>query len=181
MKARIIALLGNGVSNAIAASAVGCTESYISQLASDPEIADEIATLRFNNLQAASLRDKEVDTLEDSLLVKLKEVLPLMMRPGEILKAFAVVNAAKRRGASAPEQTHIANQVIHLMLPKHTTVSFQLSAVKEIIEVEGRALVTMPSSQLLMEAAAARKEDEDARTLYNLPREANSTATTAPA
>lgn len=152
MKERLIALLGNGVSPAIAASAVGCSESYVSQLLSDEVISAEVATLRFENLQAATTRDKKMDKLEDSLLDKLETVLPMMMRPGEILKAVATVNAMKRRGSTAPEAMTISNQVVNLQLPQHTTIRFQLSASKEVIEVEGRTLATMPSTQLLLEA-----------------------------
>ena len=152
MKERIIQLLGNGVSPAIAASAVGCTEGYISQLMSDEQIAARVSALRFDNLQAASNRDKMADSIEDSLLEKLKESIPMLMRPSEITRTLAVVNALKRRASSAPETMHIHNQVINLQLPQHTALRVSMSASREIIEVEGRTLVTMPSSQLLKEA-----------------------------
>lgn len=152
MKQRLIALLGNNISPAIAASAVGCSESYVSQLLSDEAVAEEVNALRFTNLQAASTRDRKADSLEDSLLQKIEEVLPMMMRPAELLRAYSIVNAAKRRGASAPEQVHINNEVIHLHMPAHIAIQFQLSSAKEITEVAGRELITMPSSQLLIEA-----------------------------
>jgi hypothetical protein len=152
MKERIIQLLGNGVSPAIAASAVGCSEGYISQLMSDEAVAARVSELRFSNLQAASDRDKKADTIEDALLGKLQEALPMMMRPAEIVRSLAVVNALKRRASSAPETMHIHNQVINLQLPQHTALRVQMSASKEIVEVEGRTLVTMPSTQLLLEA-----------------------------
>jgi len=168
MKERIIQLLGNGVSPAIAASAIGCSESYISQLLSTEEVAARVSALRFDNLQAANGRDKKMDSLEDKLLDKLGETLPMMMRPAEILRAAAIVNGMKRRGAAAPETMHIQNQVINLQIPNHATVKFQLSATREIVEVDGRSLVTMPSTQLLVEAKnhAANR----------LPREVNSPA-----
>lgn len=152
MKERLIALLGNGVSPAIAASAVGCSESYVSQLLSDETIAARISAMRFENLQAASSRDKKMDSLEDTLLTKLETALPMMMRPAEILKAVATVNAMKRRGSSAPEAMHVHNQVITLQLAPRVTIQFQLSTNKEIVEVAGRPLITMTSPQLLLEA-----------------------------
>lgn len=151
-KERLIELLGSGISPAIAASAVGCTESYVSQLLSDEQVAAQISALRFANLQAASSRDKKMDSLEDTLLDKLQTTIPLMMRPGEILKAVATVNAMKRRGSAAPESMHIHNQVINLQLAPKTSVHFQLSANKELVEVAGRTLTTMSSPQLLLEA-----------------------------
>ena len=152
MKERLIELLGNGISPAIAASAVGCSESYVSQLLSDEAIAARISALRFENLQAASSRDKKMDSLEDKLLDKLETVVPMMMRPAEILKAVATVNAMKRRGSSAPEAMHVHNQVINLQLSPRVAIHFQLSSSKEIVEVAGRTLATMTSPQLLLEA-----------------------------
>ena len=152
MKERIIALLGNGVSPAIAASAVGCTEGYISQLMSDEAVAERVSALRFDNLQAASDRDKKADFIEDALLDSLKKALPMMMRPAEIVRSLAVVNALKRRASSASDTMHIHNQVINLQLPQHTALRVTMSASREIVEVEGRTLVTMPASQLLKES-----------------------------
>lgn len=152
MKDRILSLLGNGFSPAITASAVGCSESYVSQLLSDEQFSAAVSELRFNNLQAANARDTKIDAIEDELLKKLKEAIPLMMRPMEITKAAAVVNAMKRRGSSAPEQVHIHNQVIALQLPSFAKTQFQFSSTRELVEVAGRALITMPSAQLLQEA-----------------------------
>jgi hypothetical protein len=152
MKDRIIELLGNGISPAVAASAVGCSESYVSQLMSDPLIAEDVANRRFANLQAHNTRDKRIDKLEDQLLDKLDQAIPMMIRPMEIMKAFTLVNAAKRRGSSAPEQVHVTNQIVQLTLPQNTAVRFKMSSAREIIEVEGQSLITMPSNQLLLEA-----------------------------
>ena len=165
MKERIIALLGNGVSPAIAASAVGCTEGYISQLMSDEAVAARVSALRFDNLQAASDRDKKADFIEDELLDSLKRALPMMLRPAEIVRSLAVVNALKRRASSAPETMHIHNQVINLQLPQHTALRVTMSASREIVEVEGRALVTMPAAQLLKESK------EHANSRHQLPGE----------
>lgn len=168
MKERLLALLGNRVSNAIAASAVGCTESYVTQLMANEEFAEEVSALRFNNLQAASARDTKMDGLEDKLLIQLEAAIPMLMRPGEIAKVASMVNGMKRRGSSAPEVAHIHNQVINLFLPAVAAKKFQFSSNKEIVEVEGRALTTMPAAQLFMEAKN--------HAINQLPRDINSTA-----
>lgn len=154
MKERIIALLGNNIAPAVVATAVGCSESYISQLLSDETISAEVSNLRFQHLQAASNRDGKADSIEDQLLDKLEVALPMMMRPADILRAYSVVNQAKRRGVAAPESAQINNQIVNLQLPKHAVVQFQLSGSKELIEVDGRELTTMTSANLLLEAKA---------------------------
>jgi len=152
MKEKLIALLGSGISNAVAASAVGCSESYVSQLLAIPEISARVAQLRFDTLQANNLRDSKIDGIEDLLLAKLSASVNLIMRPMELVKASSMINAMKRRGSAAPEQSTQLTQVINLTLPPKLTVAFQLNNQNEIIEVAGRPLVTMQTATLLVEA-----------------------------
>lgn len=152
MRDRLLKLLGSGVSNAVAASAVGCTESYVSQLMAEEEFAQKVAALRFEMLQASRARDEKADTLEDKLLEKLETTLPLIMKPMEVLKALSTVNGLQRRSKPAQEQVHIQNQIIQLQMQTNVVAKLTLTPNKEIVAVDGRDLITMSSAQLLMEA-----------------------------
>jgi hypothetical protein len=111
--------------------------------------------LRFKSLQSATERDNKYDTLEEGLLDKMKDILPTMYKSHDILKAIQIVNAAKRRGASAPEQTTINNTVINLVLPKHLVSAFKLDTNNQVVEASigetSQTLVTMPSAALLQQ------------------------------
>src|SRR3990172_10475512 len=94
---RILALLGQGIEPRIAAPAVGVSEIYISQKISDPLFASRVAELRYETLAKHSVRDNAYDELEDQLIDRMKNCLPMMYKPMEVLAAIRVINQAKRR------------------------------------------------------------------------------------
>lgn len=148
MKDRILALLGNGVNPSATAAAVGCDPSYITALLKDDAFASEVAARRSTSLMAATERDNKWDSLEDKLLAKLEDLLPFMMRPMEVVKALAAVNSAKRRGVGANESQQVTNIVV-LQLPSVIKQRFQLNDRQEVVEVDGRTLLTIDGAQLL--------------------------------
>lgn len=168
---RILELLGNGLSPEIVATAAGVSPSFISQLLSTEEFATQVTALRFKNLQEDTERDKRYGKLEDQLLSKMEDLLPMMYKPMEILRAITVVNGAKRRGASAPETQHINNTVVNLIMPRTILQQFVTNANNQVVEViaiedkkvlqapsERKTLVTMPSSSLKDLLAGRRQE-----------------------
>lgn len=146
---RALSLLGQGVIPEQAAAASGLSASRISQLLSQDEFAARVAELRFESLSKHNERDSAYDSLEDQLIEKMKDCLPLMVRPGEILKAISVINNAKRRGSSAPD--HITNQstVINLILPTAILTKFTLNQTNQVVQAGEQPLVTIQSGTLL--------------------------------
>lgn len=155
---RAIKLLGSGVSPEQTATALGVSASRISQLLSDQNFAKAVAELRFEALQKHNATDSAYDTLEDALIEKLADVLPLMVRPMEILKAIQVINGAKRRGQSAPEQITQQNTVVNLVMPTQIIQKFQMNSNNQITNVGAQTLETIQSSTLLAGASAKQKE-----------------------
>ncbi len=155
MKDRILSLLGSGISLTLVASAVGCEPSYISQLLANEEFALAVATERCKDIEQALEVDNRYDRLEDKLLERLENLLPMMLRPREVLHALQIVNSAKRRSQEmqqgAPQQ--ITNNIVYLQLPTKAVNTFELSAQNEVISIEGKALVPMSTSALMKELA----------------------------
>lgn len=165
---RALALLGQGHSPEVVASAIGVTTSRISQLVSDPEFAARVAELRFSSLVKHNTRDEKYDSLEDKLLAKMENMLEYMHKPFEVLKAIQVINAAKRRGVSAPEQITAQQVVIPLTLPTLLVQNFggtvaiggpanqniQVNANNQVIKAGEQELVTIQSHR--MDALLAR-------------------------
>lgn len=147
-ESRALALLGQGLSPEVVAAAVGVSPSRISQLISDPEFAAEVAELRFKNLSKHNERDNAYDALEDQLLQKLKDCLPYMMRPMEILKSIQIINAAKRRGSSAPESITNQQTVVQLVMPTQILQSFTSNIHNQIIKAGDQDLITVQSSNM---------------------------------
>ena len=150
---RALALLGQGLGAEVVASAVGVSPSRISQLISDPEFAAKVAELRFSNLVKHNARDEKYDKLEDKLLEKMENLIPFMMKPFEVLKAISVINGAKRRGISPPEQITGQQTVIPLTLPTAILQNFsakniQVNIHNQVIQAGDQQLVTVQSSRM---------------------------------
>jgi len=146
---RALTLLGSGVSPEQAALALGISVSRISQLLSTEDFARKVAELRFTNLQKHNEIDASYDDIEEQLIAKMRELLPMMYRPMEILKAISIINAAKRRGQSAPQQIHAQQQVITLNMPTQIIQKFTTNIHNQVVQAGTQELLTIQSGSLL--------------------------------
>jgi len=149
VSSRALTLLGQGIPASVVAATCGVSESRISQLVSDPAFAAQVAELRFSSLQKHNERDSKYDTMEDALIDKLRDLLPLMMRPMEVLKAIQVINAAKRRGASSPDQVVQQQTFINLSIPTTLIQKFQINSNNHVTQAGEQTLLTLQSGSLL--------------------------------
>lgn len=149
IKDQIRNLLGGGIPPRQVSLAVGCEESYISQLMQEEEFSQAVLAQNIIRLQSQSARDGKYDMLEDRLLEKLEQALPMMVNPDKILRAITVVNGAKRRGAAQDAPIAQITNVIHLNLPTMIVNRYQTNAQNEVVEVNGQGLVAMPANALL--------------------------------
>ena len=151
---RALKLLGQGVPPTAVASALGVDVSRISQLLSDETFASRLVELKFESLSKHNERDSAIDQMEDKLLEQLKYALPMMTRPMEIIRAFAIINAAKRRGASAPESITAKQTVVNLNIPQILLQQFTTNVHNQVVQVGEQSLLTIPSANLLKQAEA---------------------------
>jgi len=163
---RALSLLGSGVAAEQVAAALGVTPSRIAQLLSQKVFADRVASLRYTHLQKHNIRDGKYDALEDTLLGKLEKSMPLLIKPESILKAIAVVNNAKRRGQSTPEQVTNQQNIVNLVLPNVIAARFSIDINNQVIKAGDQSLLTMPSGNLLKQV-----EDAEATRLEHIQEE----------
>lgn len=157
---RVKTLLGHGVPLEAVARAVGCTPSYISQLMSDDNFRAEVSEARMQTLAAASERDKKIDTIEDKLLNKLHELIDFMHKPGDVLRAAAVVNKMQRRGQGQQDNNTVIHQnVVQISLPQSVASRFVTDINGVVIEADKQSLVTMPATQLMKKLATESEAD----------------------
>lgn len=149
---RALSLLGSGIAPETVAASLGVSPSRISQLLSDDTFASKVATLRYENLAKHNARDSSYDSLEDALIEKMQDCIPLMHRPMEILKAISVINAAKRRGQSTPESIIEKQQIIQLQIPVQIINKFQTNLQGQVTTISTadseQNLLTIQSSSL---------------------------------
>lgn len=162
MEERILALLGAGITPSVVAASLGVSESRISQLLATEEFSSKVAQLRYDSLQKHNVRDASYDSLEDALIEKMRDCIPLMHRPMEILKAISVINSAKRRGASSPDSIIEKQQVISLQIPVQVINKFQTNLQGQVTEISTestkQSLLTIQSSAL--ESLVKEKRNE---------------------
>lgn len=159
-KDRIIELLGTGLTPGVVANAVGCEPAYITQLMSQEEFASQVIERRSKSLLAATDRDRRLDSIEDLLIDKFKEQVETyqITKPRDILMALTHINRATRRGNPADASLTINQQVVQLTLPVTVVKSFTTNTHGEVIEVEGKAMQTMPAQSLLRHLASSKGE-----------------------
>jgi predicted transcriptional regulator len=145
---RVLTLLGSGLPAETVAASVGITPSAVSQLLSDENFASQVAELRYKSLAKHNERDTCYDELEDTVLRRLKETIPMMHRPLELLKASQILNQAKRRGASTPEALTQKQQVINLTIPIQVLNQFKTNAQGQVVSVGEQSLITIQSNNL---------------------------------
>lgn len=157
-KDRILELLGSGLSNTIVATTVGCDPSYITQLMSTEEFSSAVIERRSATLLSASKRDRKADNVEDTLLDLLKEHVETrqIYKPADVLRAYATINRATRRGNPADQSVTINNNIVQLTIPTVVIKNFTKNTHGEVIEVEGQDMQTMPAQSLLKHLARTK-------------------------
>lgn len=146
---RALTLLGQGIPPSAVASALGVDPSAISQLMSDSDFAEKVTESKFTTLSKYNEHDSSIDSLESKILDKMKETLPYMTKPLELLKSFQILNAAKRKGTIAPETVTTKQTIVQLVLPQITMQRFQSNVHNQVVQVGEKSLLTIPSNRLL--------------------------------
>lgn len=144
-------LLGAGLSNVVVASALGVSESLVSQWLSDDLFASEVQKLKLTNLTEATSRDRKWNTLEDRLLEKLEDLLPMLVNPMAVVNALKAVNSAVRRGAPKEQSATAQSTHVHLHMPALLAAKFVVNPVNQVVEVDGRSVATMPANAVVAE------------------------------
>jgi hypothetical protein len=164
---RALNLLGQGIEPSIVASAVGVSESRISQLISDPHFAARVAELRYVELEKHSARDASYDSIEDTLIEKLRNCIPYMLKPMEILASIRVINQAKRRSAGIPAQVQAKSEVINLIMPVQIIQQYRVNGNNQVIQAGQQELITIQSAG--MKNLLSHSKPQPQQELQNVP------------
>ena len=159
-ESRALSLLGSGASAEQVASALGVTPSYISQLLSNEEFKLKVAELRYSSLAKHNQRDEKLDALEDKVLEKLESTLALCFKPMELVKAFQVINGAKRRGQSAPSQIVNTQNLVTINIPTQIINKFTSNINNQVVQVGEQTLETIQSGSLLKQVKQENQNED---------------------
>lgn len=141
-KEQIISMLAQGIPTSQIAAALGVDDSYISQLKADPEVQQQVA----EQAAAATVKDLAFDELLESAEEKALERIEKNIHfanMGQALAAFRVLNGAKkRREASLTALSGTTAVTVNLTLPAINIVNYTTNRNNEIVEVEGKTMIS---------------------------------------
>jgi len=147
-KEHIIALLSQGISTSQAAAACGVTDSYVSQLKADPELASVLAGSAVETATRDIAFDNTLERAELMALEKIEKNLPFA-NMGQAMAAFRVLNSArKRKDAFATPVDQSTSITVNLTLPAAAAARYVVNSANEIVEVEGKTMITATAKSL---------------------------------
>lgn len=169
---KALVMLGSGAPVGVVASALGVTESRISQMMSVEEFASAVADLKYKNLTKQTHLDDQYTDLENDLLVKFRKAMPLMTNPRDIASALSIINNTKRRGAQIMDPASQQTRVVNLTIPIAIAQKFIVNVNNQVVEVQdesgsAQSLITAASSSLdrISEEILGNKQDDSSKVL----------------
>jgi hypothetical protein len=153
-----IELLAKGIPTSQVAAAVGVDDSYISQLKADPEIQAQIASKQAATSIADSKFDETLERAEALALEKIEKNMQFATL-GQALAAFRVLNGARRRNDALVTADNITSVTVNLTLPASSIPQYVTNNKAEIVEVEGKTMISA-TPKTLDSILAARAADK---------------------
>lgn len=167
-------LLASGLSLTAAASKLGVTVGYLSQIQEDSEYQRYYQQLVSRQRVVTHSTVSKIDGHYDSLELKFAELIDrnsevvlasMVQDPKTILRAMETFNKLKRRSVGESVGAASENEVVRLVLPDYIVSSctpvVKHNSQNEVIEVDGRTLVSLSDTALksqLAELTTARSQ-----------------------
>jgi hypothetical protein len=160
LQERIITFLGGGMPATEVATIVGCSPSYISQLAKEDEFKEALKAKILENSTVTDEQqalDKRYESTEHLLLNAVKDKIPEASM-GEIVRALEAIDKRKdtshRRKHPSPVNPlgpAVNVNIVQLALPAQLAntlpqVAVEMNGQNEIVAIDGRALAPMSSA-----------------------------------
>lgn len=157
-KRRVAALLAQGVAETAIADSLGCEPSYISQLKHDNEVQELIKAAE----KELSIREAEFDellfTTKHKALQQVSKMLPFADM-NKALATFRVLDGA--HAAKSDNKTPSVDLHVTLTLPEHAVPRYVVDSRNQIVEVEGRTMISATPQTLdqILQARAEGNQD----------------------
>lgn len=146
-KEHAIVLLAQGIPTSQVAAACGVSDSYISQLKADPEVQEQILAKQAAHTAADARFDEMLEDAEAMALEKIQKNLPFATM-GQALAAFRILNTARRRKDELAVNDHSVNLTVNLTLPANSLPRYVANSSNEIVEVEGKTMISATAKTL---------------------------------
>jgi predicted transcriptional regulator len=158
----IVSALRSGFTESQIAQGLGVTQSAVTQYIEAHSLMDRVGDMRkFENI------DNLYNTMEEFALKKLQESSRMaIMNPMKWAQIVKTLNGAKRRSLSEGRAVlESGATLVQLSLPARLQVEVRKNAQNEVIEVQGRALNTLPAGKLMERIEPKTEDKSNAQTL----------------
>lgn len=139
---------GRGLKQVEIARAVGVEESYVSQILSTPEYAAMVEQFAVAQSEENEKFDDKLDNAEARALDIVDRKLNMATNLRDAVMVATKLNAMKRRRDTAPATRQPQAQVVNLILPQIGQVKYIANQQSEIVEVEGRTMISATPAKL---------------------------------
>lgn len=160
----LMELLGNGLSQAVAAEATGCTEGYVSQLMAIPEFRNNVLAKRAAAVQQYKKMDDKMDTLEDAVLDRLQRTIQHCFKPVELSRIFRDINGAKRRSIQSTAGQNTGRQIVQIIMPAVMRDRYQVT-----VDVNNRVVQIGTDTMVPASATTVHRMAEERRSTNDDP------------
>lgn len=179
-KEHAITLLAQGISTSQVAAAIGCDDSYISQLKADPEVQQKIAEMGATQTIADVTFDSTLERAEMLALEKIEKNLPFATL-GQAMAAFRTLNGARRRKDGVAIAVNAGTTInVNLTLPAAALPRYVTNSQSEIVEVEGKTMISATPKTIDDILAARSGKDPKLPTVTALEKAAQRLGSLAP-
>lgn len=145
---KALTYLARGVNATQCAEALGVSQSLISQLMSEEDFSSKLAAQKFSQAHKHIRHDDVLDETEAALIAKAKELIPMITRPLEVIRAASLINSMKRRGVGSVDTNSSTPVVVNLTLPVAIMSRFTLNSHNQVIAAGDQELVTIQSNKV---------------------------------
>ena len=155
---RIISLLSSGLTVGTVSRACGVQPSYVEEI--QQQFAEQISLALANAAVKEVSTDNTIDSLRQTALDRMSSLLPLSTKLSDVTRAFIALDGAKKKTALDSQERQTGGAVIvEINLPEQAIPSLKVSATREVVEIGGRSMTTLPAKQLeqLVAARAATR------------------------
>lgn len=163
MKDRVISYLAQGFAPTQVASMCGCSESYVSQVASASAAEIEAERSKYKKKEEEKQLEDRYVRLETRVVSQMEQNLAFA-EFGDLTKAMAALIQRRQRTSLPSGIVHDnRTQVVVLQVPPAAIPELLLNERKEVIAVDGKELAALPSPavrSLFDRLADARKQKE---------------------
>lgn len=149
MNDKIVEMLGNNIPPGVVALACGVTQEYVTQLMADENIRAQVVSAKVANVETGVRVDNLIEDLEERALVRLGQVIDYASKPLELVRVFQTLNGAKKRtGELSGVNQNPTAALVQINISAEAAMLFKLSSDRQVVEVDGRSMATLPAKQL---------------------------------